>query len=216
MEVAGMCWWGESALVVASRLKHGFVLLLYSRKHLDAQSLLLPPIRLPVGLRPLFMQVWSSLFSCVFRDSCVLVCSHRVSRISRVSCLRLCLLLLRLRLRLRLATIELSQLALCRERCCQLCARYFSTEGAVGMIALHQSNTINELDVFAATARFGKFKCFGSFLRLRCTNSFAFTFALAFAPTLTLRSSRFFRSCFCSFRSFPSRRLAGCVLLLWL
>lgn len=52
-----MCWWGESALVVASRLKHGFILLLYSRKHLDAQSLLLPPIRLPVGMRPLFMQV---------------------------------------------------------------------------------------------------------------------------------------------------------------
>lgn len=63
-----MCWWGESALVVASRRKHGFILLLYSRKHLDSQSLLLPPIRLPVGMRPLFMQVsifvWFSGVSC--------------------------------------------------------------------------------------------------------------------------------------------------------
>ncbi|CAM9215036.1 unnamed protein product, partial [Scytosiphon promiscuus] len=56
VEVAGMCWWGESALVVASRLKHGFILLLYSRKHLSSEALMLPPIRLPVGMRPLFMQ----------------------------------------------------------------------------------------------------------------------------------------------------------------
>lgn len=57
VEVAGMCWWGESALVVASRLKHGFILLLYSRKHLSSEALMLPPIKLPVGMRPLFMQV---------------------------------------------------------------------------------------------------------------------------------------------------------------
>lgn len=57
MEVAGMCWWGESALVVASRLKHGFILLLYSRKHLSSEALMIPPIKLPVGMRPLFMQV---------------------------------------------------------------------------------------------------------------------------------------------------------------
>lgn len=52
-----MCWWGESALVVASRLKHGFILLLYSRKHLSSEALVIPPIKLPVGMRPLFMQV---------------------------------------------------------------------------------------------------------------------------------------------------------------
>ncbi|CAN0557522.1 unnamed protein product, partial [Laminaria digitata] len=52
-----MCWWGESGLVVASRHKHGFILLLYSRKHLSAQALLIPPIKLPVGMRPLFMEV---------------------------------------------------------------------------------------------------------------------------------------------------------------
>lgn len=57
VEVAGMCWWGESALVVASRLKHGYILLLYSRKHLSSEALMIPPIKLPVGMRPLFMQV---------------------------------------------------------------------------------------------------------------------------------------------------------------
>lgn len=57
MQVEGMCWWGDSRLIVSSRLKHGYILLVYSRKHLDSRSLLLSPIRLPVGMRPLFMQV---------------------------------------------------------------------------------------------------------------------------------------------------------------
>lgn len=52
-----MCWWGESAIVVASRVKHAFILLLYPRNHLNSEALLLPPIKLPVGMRPLFMQV---------------------------------------------------------------------------------------------------------------------------------------------------------------
>lgn len=60
-----MCWWGESALVVASRLKHGFILLLFSRKHLNSDAVLLPPIKLPVGMRPLFMQVGPSVMSCL-------------------------------------------------------------------------------------------------------------------------------------------------------
>lgn len=77
VEVAGMCWWGESALVVASRLKHGFILLLYSRKHLSSDALITPPIRLPVGMRPLFMQVGARCANvfCFLRSSSLLLLS---------------------------------------------------------------------------------------------------------------------------------------------
>ncbi|KAG5180750.1 hypothetical protein JKP88DRAFT_349352 [Tribonema minus] len=54
LEVCGLCWWGEEAVIALARQGSMYWLRLYPRTHLDDASLLLAPLRLPVGMKPAF------------------------------------------------------------------------------------------------------------------------------------------------------------------
>ena len=50
--VCGLCWWGEEAVLAVTKQGCLYWLKLYPRTHLDTASLLHPPVRLPVGMKP--------------------------------------------------------------------------------------------------------------------------------------------------------------------
>lgn len=70
LEVAGMTWWGEDAVVVVAKLwsRAGCDMLVYSRHHLDNSSLLCDPVPLPPGTRPLFLECVKDRHDTVFRS----------------------------------------------------------------------------------------------------------------------------------------------------
>ncbi len=91
MVASGMCWWGEEAVFIICRQASGYMLHLYPRYHLSANSELLKPLRLPHGLKPSFMSciteghgesVWLLIgglrdcFVCQFRARTSLLKAH--------------------------------------------------------------------------------------------------------------------------------------------
>jgi hypothetical protein len=54
VRVCGLCWWGEEAVLAVTKQGSLYWLKVYPRTHLDTASLLHPPVRLPVGMKPAF------------------------------------------------------------------------------------------------------------------------------------------------------------------
>ncbi len=69
LEVAGLTWWGEDAIIVVakSRQRTTFEMLIYPRHHLDNASLLNEPVTLPPGTRPLFLDCVKDRHGTAFR-----------------------------------------------------------------------------------------------------------------------------------------------------
>ncbi|CAM9160014.1 unnamed protein product, partial [Chrysoparadoxa australica] len=52
LQVCGLCWWGEDAVLVLCQEGSAHWLRLYPRTHLDSSDMLLEPIKLPLGMKP--------------------------------------------------------------------------------------------------------------------------------------------------------------------